>query len=52
MGFELNQGAMKDVHGKFYESEVFDQLDKEAVETFNKEFEPLTKRYYPCQWKE
>lgn len=51
MGIELQPDEKKLLRGKFYKAEVFEQLDKEGVEAFHKEFEPLEKQYFPCQWK-
>ncbi len=50
MGFELREGSMKKVKGRFYESEVFDDLPKEEVEEFNQQFPPLEKMRFPGQW--
>lgn len=50
MGIELVEGGMKNIKGKFYESEVFDHLPKEEVEEFNKRFPGLQKMKFPGQW--
>jgi predicted N-acetyltransferase YhbS len=50
MGFELEKGSMKNIKGKFYESEVFDNLPKEEVEDYNKNFPKLQKLRFPGQW--
>jgi hypothetical protein len=50
MGIELAEGSMKDIKGKFYETELFINLPKEEVEEFNKKFPPLKKFRYPGQW--
>ncbi|WOO38422.1 GNAT family N-acetyltransferase [Anaerocolumna sp. AGMB13020] len=50
MGFELAEGSMKDIRGKFYESEVFVNLPKEEVEEYNKNFPQLQKQSFPGQW--
>jgi predicted N-acetyltransferase YhbS len=50
MGIELIEGAMKDIKGKFYESDVFENLPKEEVEEFNKKFPKLQKLRFPGQW--
>ncbi len=50
MGYELKEGSMKNIKGKFYEAEVFENLAKEEVEEFNKKFPPLEKMRYPGQW--
>lgn len=51
MGIELIEGGMKKIKGKFYESEVFDTIPREEVEIFDRQFEPLKKQYFPCQWE-
>ncbi len=50
MGIELSPGAMQDIHGKFYEAPVFEELPSQEVEAFNREFPPLFKQYFPCQF--
>ena len=50
MGIELIPGAMKEIHGAFHESEVFEDLIPEAVEEYNRNFPPLAKQYFPKQW--
>ena len=50
MGYELQSDGFKDIHGKFYESSVFEKLDDEKVEEFTKKFPLMKKQYYPCQW--
>ncbi|MDF2907325.1 MAG: GCN5-related N-acetyltransferase [Herbinix sp.] len=50
MGIELVEDGLKDIKGKFYESEVFEHLPKEEVEEFNKKFPQLHKIKYPGQW--
>lgn len=50
MGIELKPGAMKDIHGKFYESDVFENLSKEAAEKYNDNFPLRKKQYFPMQW--
>ena len=50
MGIELKPGAMKDIHGKFYESDVFESLSKEAAEKYNDNFPLRKKQYFPMQW--
>lgn len=50
MGIELSEGSMKGIEGKFYASEVFDNLPKEDVEEYNKRFPPLKKQRFPGQW--
>ena len=50
MAFELAKDSMKDIKGKFYESEVFENLPKEEVEEYNKKFPKLQKLRFPGQW--
>lgn len=50
MGFELGKDSMKDIKGKFYESEAFNNLPKEEVEEYNKNFPQLAKLRFPGQW--
>lgn len=50
MGIELIPGGMKDIHGKFYESDVFENLPPEEVEEYNGNFMPLQKQFFPRQW--
>ncbi|MFD2114542.1 GNAT family N-acetyltransferase [Paenibacillus yanchengensis] len=50
MGMELVEGSMQGIQGKFYESNVFSQLSKEAVEAYNENFPPLQKLQFPGQW--
>jgi predicted N-acetyltransferase YhbS len=50
MAFELAKDSMKDIKGKFYESEVFVNLPKQEVEDYNKNFPKLQKLRFPGQW--
>ncbi|WP_243156104.1 GNAT family N-acetyltransferase [Clostridium sp. C2-6-12] len=50
MGIELAEASMKGIKGKFYESETFENLPKEEVEEYNKEFPKLKKLRFPGQW--
>lgn len=50
MGIELAEDSMKDIKGKFYESEVFENLPKVEVEEYNKKFPKLQKLRFPGQW--
>lgn len=52
MGYELVKDGMKNIKGKFHESDVFYDLPKEKVEEFNKKFPKLKKLSFPDQWKE
>jgi predicted N-acetyltransferase YhbS len=50
MGIELAENSMKYINGKFYESEVFNNLPKEEVEEYSKLFPELKKLRFPGQW--
>lgn len=50
MGVELRSEGMKDIHGKFYEAEVFEKLSEADAEEYNKHFDALEKQYFPMQW--
>lgn len=50
MGIELVEGALTDFGGKFYESEVFEDLPEEENEEFTKQFDAPAKRRFPGQW--
>ena len=50
MGIELIPGGMQDVHGKFYEAELFEHLPDEAVDEFSQKFPPMEKLRLPGQW--
>ena len=50
MGIELVENGMKNISGKFYSSEVFDNISKEEVEEYNKKFPLLEKMRFPGQW--
>ncbi len=50
MGIELIKEGMKDIKGKFYESEVFETLQAEEVEAFDKQFPRLHRLKFPGQW--
>ncbi len=51
MGIELTTGAMKDVRGQFYESEIFENIPKDKVEIFDRQFTKRKKMYFPSQWE-
>lgn len=51
MGIELIEDGMKNIKGKFYESEVFGNLPKNEVEEYNKKFPYLQKLKFPGQWE-
>ena len=50
MAIELAEGSMEGMKGKFYETDVFQNLPKEEVEAHNKKFPPLPKLRFPGQW--
>lgn len=50
MAYELSPDSMKDIKGKYYYSEVFDNLPSEEVEEYNKKFPKLKKMKFPGQW--
>lgn len=50
MGIELTEGSLQGIHGRFYASEVFDNLPKEEVEEYNEKFPKLQKLRFPGQW--
>ena len=50
MGTELIPGGMKDIHGKFFEAEVFEKSDDGGAEEYNNRFPALKKQYFPTQW--
>lgn len=50
MGLELVPGGLKGVSGKFYESEVFDNLDALKTEEYDKQFPYMEKLKLPGQW--
>lgn len=50
MGIELVPNALKEVKGKFYESELFDHLDPKKVDEYDKRFPYMEKLKLPGQW--
>ena len=50
MGIELTEGRLTGVKGRFYESELFQNLPKEEVEAYSENFPPLKKLRFPGQW--
>ncbi|WP_312652133.1 GNAT family N-acetyltransferase [Proteiniclasticum sp.] len=50
MGIELREGSMKGITGKYYGSEVFDDLPEDEVEKYSRNFPPLKKQRFPGQW--
>ena len=51
MGIELVKDGLKGVQGKFYESEVFENLPNEKVDEFDKKFPYMEKLKLPGQWE-
>ena len=51
MGIELVKDGLKGVQGKFYESEVFENLSNEKVDEFDKKFPYMEKLKLPGQWQ-
>ncbi|TVP90251.1 GNAT family N-acetyltransferase [Alkalibacterium sp.] len=49
MGIELITDGFKNIEGKYYSSDIFENLPSEAVEQFNKNFPPLRKLTFPGQ---
>ncbi len=50
MGIELSEGSLKGIRGKFYASDVFDNIPKDEVEEYNNNFPKLKKLRFPGQW--
>ncbi|MDE6847007.1 MAG: N-acetyltransferase [Lachnospiraceae bacterium] len=50
MGIELVEGGLANFGGKFYESEIFEDLPEAENEEFTKKFDAPVKRKFPCQW--
>jgi len=50
MCYELEEGSMKGIKGKFYESKVFEDLKEDKVEKYNEKFPKLKKMRFPGQW--
>lgn len=50
MGIELMKDGFKEIKGKFYESDVFENLPKNEVEKFNEKFPVVMKQKFPSQW--
>lgn len=51
MGIELVPGGLTDVHGKFREAEVFENLPLEEVDEYDKRFPHMDKLKLPGQWE-
>lgn len=50
MAYELKEGAFSNRKGKFYESDVFETLSMEEADEMAREFRPILKGNFPCQW--
>ncbi len=50
MGIELAEGGFKNIKGKFYESEAFENPTDDELEEFNKKFPEMQKIRLPLQW--
>lgn len=51
MGLELIPEEFRQIKGKFYEADVFSELDEAEGEEYDKQFEKLEKQRFPGQWK-
>lgn len=51
MGYELVEGALSSFGGVFIEPKVYEEISKEQVEVFQKQFPTLRKIQFPFQWK-
>lgn len=51
MGIELLPHGLAGIHGKFYESEIFEKLPEKEAEEFNKQFPYMEKLRLPGQWE-
>lgn len=50
MGIELVKGGLSEFGGKFYESEVFENLSQEENEQYTRNFDAPKKQKFPGQW--
>lgn len=50
MACELQDGAFNHMKGKFHESALLETLTEEEAEKMCKEFKPILKGKFPCQW--
>lgn len=48
LAYELIPGALK--AGRFYESEVFEDLPQKELDVFDQQFPPMEKQHFPGQW--
>lgn len=51
MGYEIVPNAFSEISGKYYESEVFEQLYPDKVEEYDKNFPYMEKLKLPGQWE-
>ena len=52
MGYELKEGALSKIGGRYYESTVFDELFPEKVEEYDQMFPYMEKLKLPGQWED
>lgn len=50
MAYELQPGALEAIQGKFYESNVFENLPTEEADKLSEKFPTLVKLHLPGQW--
>lgn len=50
MAIELQEEGLADVKGKLFESKVFETLSVEEADEQSKEYRPILKGDFPCQW--
>ncbi len=50
MGIELVEGGLANFGGKFYESEIFEDLPEAENEEYTKKFDAPDRRRFPGQW--
>lgn len=50
MGIELVEGGLSEFGGRFYESEIFENLSEEENEQYTKNFNAPRKQKFPGQW--
>jgi len=50
MAIELREGGFAGAQGKLFESKVFEMLTMEEADKQSKEYRPILKGDFPCQW--
>lgn len=50
MAFELQEGGFAGVKGKLFESKCFEELTMEEADKLSREYRPILKGVFPCQW--